>query len=68
MREFESIGCIVRDLEKGLVDFPAVLDGEEVFLFFVGLLCEDGGSGPEGSIDGGGGGGLTFTRIFGMVL
>jgi hypothetical protein len=25
-------GVIVRDLERGLVDFPAVMDGEEVYL------------------------------------
>ena len=34
MRELETIGCSFRDwnFELGLVDFPAVVDGEEVLL------------------------------------
>jgi hypothetical protein len=27
-----NAGIVVRDIERGLVDFPAVLDGREVFL------------------------------------
>jgi hypothetical protein len=34
MRELEEIGCYYKDwnFSVGLVDFPAVIDGEEVFL------------------------------------
>jgi len=34
MRELEEIGCYYKDwnFNVGLVDFPAVIDGEEVFL------------------------------------
>ena len=28
----QSSGCLVKDLDIGLLDFPALLDGEEVFL------------------------------------
>jgi hypothetical protein len=28
----EEAGIVVRDIDRGLVDFPAVLDGEEVYL------------------------------------
>lgn len=28
----EEAGVVVRDIDRGLVDFPAVLDGEEVYL------------------------------------
>jgi len=31
-RNLEDSGIILRDLHRGLVDFPAVLDGQEVFL------------------------------------
>lgn len=30
--EVESYGCIVKDHQHGIVDFPALLDGQEVFL------------------------------------
>lgn len=30
--EVESYGCIVKDYRQGIVDFPALLDGQEVFL------------------------------------
>ena len=32
LEQVTSKGIIVRDLERGLVDFPALLEGEEVFL------------------------------------
>jgi len=30
--EIENSGCLVKDLETGLVDFPTLLDGDEVCL------------------------------------
>jgi len=30
--EIESNGCVVKDLEKGLVDFPSIVNDEQVFL------------------------------------
>jgi len=32
MEDLDSIGCVVRDLDLGLVDFPALAGGTEVFL------------------------------------
>lgn len=32
MTALEEIGVVVKDLDAGLVDFPALRDGEEVFL------------------------------------
>ena len=31
-REFERAGIVVRDLDRGLLDFPSMRDGEEVYL------------------------------------
>ena len=32
MAELEEIGVQVKDLEKGLLDFPSVMDGQEILL------------------------------------
>ena len=32
LERIQSIGCVVKDLDTGLVDFPAVLDDQEVYL------------------------------------
>jgi hypothetical protein len=32
IQELKVIGCHLKDFEKGLVSFPAVLDGKDVFL------------------------------------
>ena len=32
VREIQSSGCLVKDLDMGLLDFPALLDGVEVYL------------------------------------
>ena len=32
LERIHSTGCIVKDLEVGLLDFPARIDGEEVYL------------------------------------
>jgi hypothetical protein len=32
LERVQSTGCIVKDLEVGLLDFPARIDGEEVYL------------------------------------
>jgi len=32
LEQIHAIGCVVKDLESGLVDFPAVLKNEEVYL------------------------------------
>jgi hypothetical protein len=32
IQELKVIGCHLKDFEKGLVDFPAVIDGKDVFL------------------------------------
>ena len=37
--ELEAVGVILRDVDRGLIDFPAVRDGEEVYLCW--LLDED---------------------------
>lgn len=30
--EVESNGCVVKDLDQGLVDFPSIVNGEQVYL------------------------------------
>jgi hypothetical protein len=30
--ELEAVGIILRDVDRGLVDFPAIRDGEEIYL------------------------------------
>ena len=37
--ELEAVGVILRDVDRGLIDFPALRDGEEVYLCW--LLDED---------------------------
>ncbi len=32
LNKIQETGCIVKDLELGLVDFPSLLEGEEVYL------------------------------------
>ncbi len=32
VKAIEDAGCLLKDLERGLVDFPALLDGKEVYL------------------------------------
>jgi len=32
MEKIEEIGCLVKDLNIGLIDFPTLLSGEEVYL------------------------------------
>ena len=32
LAELNEAGIVVRDVDRGLIDFPAVLDGEEVYL------------------------------------
>ena len=39
LRELEAVDVIVRDVERGLIDFPAIRDGEEVYLCW--LLDEE---------------------------
>jgi hypothetical protein len=35
--QLEALDIVIRDLDRGIVDFPTVLDGEEVYLCW----CED---------------------------
>ena len=32
VKSIEETGCILKDLDRGLLDFPALLDGKEVYL------------------------------------
>lgn len=32
VQQIQSSGCLVKDLDKGLLDFPALLNGQEVYL------------------------------------
>ncbi len=32
IKDLHSLGCFLKDIERGLVDFLAIRDGEEVFL------------------------------------
>ena len=32
LEELQGLGCVVKDLDMGLVDFPAIRDGVEVYL------------------------------------
>ncbi len=39
LNELDAVDVVVRDVERGLVDFPALRDGEEVYLCW--LVDED---------------------------
>ncbi len=39
LAELEAVDVVVRDLDRGLIDFPAIRDGEEVYLCW--LLDEE---------------------------
>lgn len=32
INRIQSVGCIIKDIESGLIDFPALKDGREVYL------------------------------------
>ena len=32
LAELQGLGLVIRDLDRGLVDFPAIVDGREVYL------------------------------------
>jgi hypothetical protein len=32
LQEIQTLGCVVKDLDMGLLDFPALRDGQEVYL------------------------------------
>ncbi len=32
IEKIQATGCVVKDLDEGLVDFPSLLDGQEVYL------------------------------------
>jgi hypothetical protein len=35
LNELQAVDVVLRDLERGLVDFPALRDGEEVYLCWI---------------------------------
>ncbi len=39
LRELEAVDVVLRDLERGLIDFPAIRQGEEIYLCW--LLDEE---------------------------
>ncbi len=39
LAELEAVDVVLRDLDRGLIDFPAIRDGEEIYLCW--LLDED---------------------------
>jgi hypothetical protein len=32
LAEFEALGIVLRDIDRGLIDFPAIVEGREVYL------------------------------------
>jgi hypothetical protein len=32
LAELQGLGIVIRDLDRGLIDFPAIIDGREVYL------------------------------------
>ena len=34
IQEIQALGCVVKDLDMGLVDFPALRDGQEIYLCY----------------------------------
>jgi len=32
IKQIQDTGCVVKDLDQGLVDFPSLLEGEEIYL------------------------------------
>jgi hypothetical protein len=42
LAELQELGVILRDLHRGLIDFPAMLEGREVY------LCWESGEGEVG--------------------
>ena len=40
MEQVQSFGCLIKDLDVGLIDFPTLYRGEEVYLCW--KLGEDG--------------------------
>jgi hypothetical protein len=32
VNKIQETGCVVKDLDTGLIDFPSLLDGQEVYL------------------------------------
>ena len=34
IQEIQALGCVLKDLDMGLVDFPALRDGQEIYLCY----------------------------------